>query len=306
MRFVALVLLAMLVAGCSSGGSGGDGGGGGHEPPPSPPGTGLILGTVTDEAIVPLPNARVSALGPDGSTHDATTGEDGSFTMVGLTPGLWIVRAEKAGFHTRELPANVVEDEDDPEPLLLRLSADEASRPYPMQYTATGYVACNAGVGVSDPYAQFSSECWGSGLYDTLGENIAFVNYTLDRLPTFVQAELIWRSTQNVNSWLSFGFAHPDSGEFDRWQDQENSGPPPLLVARLEGEDLRNYTLAGWGLEEGDRPELALRLFGHPDDGTGPVVTVQQEVQIITTVFYGYKPDEAWTFAETGEIPPPE
>lgn len=64
-------------------------------------GTGSIVGTVTDPSGAVVPDASVTATSPDGGLQrETTTDARGEFRLLGLTPGRWEVRCERAGFLT--------------------------------------------------------------------------------------------------------------------------------------------------------------------------------------------------------------
>jgi hypothetical protein len=61
-------------------------------PPPPPPATGTLRGRVLDEDGAPLPGAVINV-----GVRTATTGDDGTFTIAGLTPGAVEVAIERPG-----------------------------------------------------------------------------------------------------------------------------------------------------------------------------------------------------------------
>jgi hypothetical protein len=63
--------------------------------------TGELRGTIVDPQGLPVPRATVSAAGPQGASA-ATTNEAGYFSFPFLTPGIYDVRAEVAGFKAFE------------------------------------------------------------------------------------------------------------------------------------------------------------------------------------------------------------
>jgi len=63
--------------------------------------TGKIEGRVTDTQNLAVPGASVTATGPQGS-KSSTTDTDGRFSIPFLTPGVYSVRAELAGFKAIE------------------------------------------------------------------------------------------------------------------------------------------------------------------------------------------------------------
>src|SRR5918997_177170 len=59
---------------------------------------GALRGQVTDEFGGVIIGATVTAVDSAGRERTATTGEDGSYTLAGLAPGRYTVRAVSAGF----------------------------------------------------------------------------------------------------------------------------------------------------------------------------------------------------------------
>src|SRR5437899_2369905 len=58
-----------------------------------------ILGTVTDQAGLPIPNAEITITNTDtGVRRNTTTGTVGSYHLTDLNPGIYTVTVEKQGF----------------------------------------------------------------------------------------------------------------------------------------------------------------------------------------------------------------
>jgi hypothetical protein len=55
--------------------------------------TGTLTGKVTDESGAVVPKAKVVLAGPTGSVRAATSGDDGSYSFAGLTPGDYSIQA---------------------------------------------------------------------------------------------------------------------------------------------------------------------------------------------------------------------
>jgi hypothetical protein len=62
------------------------------------PATGALHGQLADEFGGVIVGATVTATGPNGVPKSATTGSDGTFTLAGLAPGKYTVRAVAPGF----------------------------------------------------------------------------------------------------------------------------------------------------------------------------------------------------------------
>src|ERR1700733_11564868 len=60
--------------------------------------TASLHGQVTDPSGAAIPNATVTVSGPANTVKVATTDNSGNYTIVGLAPGQYSVRAFAAGF----------------------------------------------------------------------------------------------------------------------------------------------------------------------------------------------------------------
>lgn len=60
---------------------------------PLPAQTAILRGSATDETGAVVPGAKVTVTGPSGLVKTATTGADGSYSVVGLPPGNYTVQA---------------------------------------------------------------------------------------------------------------------------------------------------------------------------------------------------------------------
>lgn len=71
-------------------------------------GTGSLRGIVTDQSGAIIPAAQVRISGDGGFTREATSGADGSYSLNGLAPGKYNVRATSAGLTQPEsIPVNI-------------------------------------------------------------------------------------------------------------------------------------------------------------------------------------------------------
>lgn len=74
--------------------------------------TGTLTGTVTDSVTGdPLPDAIVTAVAEDGTTHETTTSTDGEYTFATLEPGTYTVSANRSGYEVAsDGPAEIETD----------------------------------------------------------------------------------------------------------------------------------------------------------------------------------------------------
>jgi len=67
---------------------------------------GILKGQVADESGAVIPGAKVTAAGPNGVVKNAATIGDGTYTLIGLAPGAWTVRASSPGL-SQQSPAKI-------------------------------------------------------------------------------------------------------------------------------------------------------------------------------------------------------
>ncbi len=70
--------------------------------------TGSLRGQVTDPSGAIIPGAKVSVTGADGTAKTAETSEEGKYSIGGLPPGQYTVRATSKGFAVYENPSVIV------------------------------------------------------------------------------------------------------------------------------------------------------------------------------------------------------
>jgi hypothetical protein len=307
--FASLFALALL-AGCAGGGNGAD----------QPTGedfqdldleatetTGIIRGVVVDEAVRPVAGAVVSLSGSTAS--NTTTNDDGLFGFSNLQPGPHFVRVSKAGYVAAQASTEVVAGLADPPILKVLLTADPSSAPYVATYVFDGFIECSFSLVAVGFAACSSAEQFNDRFSDT---------YEIDQLPDWAQAEMVWDSTQAASDSLGLVFSVPprESTLYDNYA--EAGGPSPLVI------QANQTTMEEYGvLEQG----VIFRVFNEPIEGTEPGdpvngddcldrpqlggcatgfgFTVEQSFQVYTNLFYGFTPDPAWRFVESGPHPVP-
>ncbi|MBI2077350.1 MAG: carboxypeptidase regulatory-like domain-containing protein [Euryarchaeota archaeon] len=93
---LALVLTTMTWAGCVDEATGKSGPSVGAPPPDDD--TGQIVGTVTDDSIVPLAGVAVGVLQGPTTGAEATTNDAGAYVLTGLLPGSYVIVAQRLGY----------------------------------------------------------------------------------------------------------------------------------------------------------------------------------------------------------------
>ena len=307
---LASVVLATLVAGCAGGGGAAD------EPSDAEfqdldleatSTTGIIRGVVVDAAVRPVAGATVSLSG--GAVSNTTSNDDGLFGFSSLPPGPYFVRVSKAGFVAAQASTDVVAGVAEPPILKVLLTADPSTAPYVGTYLFDGFIECSFSLVAVGFAACSSAEQFNDRFSDT---------YSIDRLPDWAQAEMLWDSTQAVSENLDIVFSVPprESTLYDNYA--EARGPSPLVI------QANQTTMEEYGvLEQG----VIFRVFNEPIEGTRPGdpvsgddcvdrpqlggcatgvgFTLEQSFQVYTNLFYGFTPDPAWRFTESGPYPLP-
>lgn len=262
-----LVVLALIVAGCSGPGAGGDGGG--------PTANGFTVdGVVVSSAIVPLAGVAV-ALQPVGAI--TKTDAEGRFSFAGLAVGAYTVQAHRAGFLDAAVNVEV------PSARIVQLVL-EADRIVGVFYEAF----------VFDGFIEQSFNVAGARGGTDAG------NYTIGRRqPDLIQSELVWESTQSLGSNLDLT-AIANDGNLTKPAIGEADGPSPLLLV------LNSSVIEEFRLGPQVRLDFAVFAGAQPvaaDTGVG--LAVSQPYRLITHMFYGFLPPDGWRFTTDGDPPLP-
>lgn len=278
--------------------------------------TGIILGLVVDGAIRPIPGANVT-LAANPPRH-STTDANGSFGFAGLTPGSYQIRAKKPGFGEAQTVATVAAGDNQPPLVKFTLLFDPGLGSYVEAHVWDGYIECGSYAPVIGHFAICtagptlnamlcpSGVCTGNVTQDHI-----FTFYMLTSLPEWVQAELVWQSTQQFGQGLQLFLSSstPENAAGTGFDENLNvtRGASPLLGTL-------NRTVmaaAGIGTEKGLFP----RVYPAPYDPTvqcipgagcdGVGIAVSQRFTAYFHFFFNYKPPSDWRFSATGLVPPP-
>lgn len=281
-----LILAALLLAGCN--------GGPDDATPSDEPAsvqdvqvtstTGAIRGIVIDETITPIGGATLTLT---GSAQTTTSADDGGFVFNGLEPGSYFTTATKEGFQPMQASAEVKAGVEPPllRILLTRLAGNLS---YANTQQWSGFTQCAVSA-----TAVFFQAC---GTLD--GRFIQF--FSIDAIPTFMQAEMHWESTQAVTPKLQLNFYQ---GGTTDWK--AVAGVSPLLLTatgeefvEAKGEDAEDnpmrvsppYVQCANGLAD---PTSC-------DPQTFAIVNFNQAYEVFLTQFYGFTPREGWLLAVDG------
>lgn len=310
---VCFFLMAVVLSGCT---------GKSNDPEVASPflateSTGIILGLVVDDAIRPIAGANVT-LG--ALPRYATTDAMGSFGFAGLTPGHYQIVVRKLGYSEAQTVANVAPGENQPPLGKFTLTYDPGLAGYVEGLVWDGYIECGSyspGIGhfaicTAGPTMNAMlcpvGVCPGNITQDNI-----FTFYMLNAIPEWVQAEVVWQSTQQFGQGLQLFLSSstPENAAGTGFDENLNvtRGPSPLLGTL-------NRTVmaaAGVGTEKGLFP----RVYPAPYEPTvqciptlgcdGVGIAVSQRFTVFFHFFFNYKPPSDWLFSATGLVPePPE
>lgn len=283
-------LLLVLMAGCAS------------APPEEMPDdglvatedTGVLRGVVVNVAVEPLIDEQVEVRQRGETLHALTTDASGFFGIDGLAPGVYIVVVQPEGHFPAEEIVTVVPNVAEPELVRLQPLPNAQEARFAVQNVWEGHMVCAATggnycalprlyVGV-DPFGDDSIRLF----YDEFIE--------VSRQPTYVQAEVVWESTQTLTPtlhtrWTATNPALWSTGQWN-YTFGTASGESPITF-QIDGGMSRESRL---GIDMG----MALEMFA-----STPGVVLDQDFTTYITAFYGYTPPDGWTFAATSTVPPP-
>jgi hypothetical protein len=304
---VAFLLLAVsALAGCAGGSGASDGADLGLPALAATATTGVIRGVVVDEAIRPVANVTVEARGPEGATRSASTDGNGFFGFAALVPGTWFLTAEKIAYTSTQQSVEVLAGVDDPPATKMQVVFVPGDLPFYTEVKVEAFVQCIV------PGANMCAivnlyPCAVAGYCEPIVEDTSYVLLydelvVLQRVPDWMQAEVVWESTQGLSPKLAIRpSAHsPDDGAgLDERQDWVFGASPIAMAWDLERAE-------EW--EMGKAEGVSFEIFGHMDETStiGSVgFVLNQRVEFFFHVFYGYTPPEGWQFSVDGSVPQP-
>jgi hypothetical protein len=303
-----LVLAVTLLAGCAAGGGSDDGAG---------PQTGSARVLVIDEALRPLAGVNVTLTRGGEEPLRNVTDAEGLAGFTGLVPGAYVAQASFPGFDPFQVALTVLAGPQ--EPPLTRLSlARQAveSLSFNEELKLDGYIEFSASIGnwggIANYYPCFVMQAAGQQCLGNLTNDISLIEVpsvlARQRIPDWVQVEMVWESTQAVSPYLNtrIDVSPPDAFTIDNSTGE--IGASPLLVVYPP------EWFNAWGL--GVNHTLVLEAFhGGPqplcdadptEEGLCLVagVAAEQRFTWFLHVFYGYTPPEGWRFTSDGSPPP--
>ena len=299
--FVALMLVATALAGCSD-----------AEAPAALErealAPGALRGVVVDVAIQPVEGVTVRAE-PGGAT--VTTDDAGEFAFLDLAPGTYTLTASREGFLDSVVVATVLEDRGTPVVKVVLDRNPEAAR-YVSAFHFQGYFECGV----------FPVSCTNANIITWIvlcSAGVCLGNVTSDRslflqwidgVPSHLQTELVWDSTQPLGDSLGFGIGGATEEQLSTGMATTHNytfGPSPLMLT------IQDPELAESGI--GADRALLTQVVSAPSeevpggcvvyDPCGPGVQLMQPFETFTHAFYGFGPEPGWRFSEHGHPPTP-
>jgi hypothetical protein len=309
---VVVLLCAALLAGCASKGP--------AAPVPSLQAsatTGVIRVVVVDTSIRPLSNATVTVTHGGAAVQTKATGADGFAGFQGLAPGTYFLEVHKAHFADAQQSVDVVAGVADPPVAKVQLAIPVGGLAFFQEFKLDGFMECAGGGGnwcfIANYYPCLAEQTAGQPCTGNLTNDNSF--FTIDkpltdlqRVPDWLQAELVWESTQAALPYMTIRLDIDCACNTTIDNATTATGTSPVLAVYNP-----DYMVA-WHL--GIKDSLALEAFpGSPPEACAvklPQVSLcslgiaaEQRITYIVHTFYGYKPPEGWRFTKDGEAPPP-
>lgn len=305
MRLAApLVVLLIALAGCSGGGGGEPDGPDPVPPLAATPTTGVIRAIVIDEAVRPLANVTVAVETAGAEPQVVKTNQEGFAGFEGLAPGDYLVTASRLGYITARQSATVVANVNDPPVTKLLLTADPVNAPYFVERQYEGFMQCAVGAAGGSANVCFIANFYPCLVQETAGQPCTG-NLTSDfsyfevpnileqqRIPDWVQAELVWESTQSLSPELLLRMDIVGDSGIEYVNTTGGASPVFATFNRTEAEEY----------ELGTRTGLALEAFTSSDTVGA---TVNQKITYFVHAFYGYTPPPGWRFSDASSVPTP-
>ena len=310
-RAVVACLLLALLAGCTGGGKA-------HAKDDTPAlqataTTGVIRAVVVDDAIRPLGGVNVTARGAS-ATFNRTTGADGFVGFEGLPPGTYFLKASKRGYSEVQQSVEVVAGVGDSPVVKMQLAVRIGDLAFYQEFKLEGFLECSASVGnwcfIANYYPCLVEHTAGQACTGNLTNDNSYFAIDkplldLQRIPDWMQIEMVWESTQAAGQDLEMRADFLKAGNVTIDSSKTVLGPSPLLL-------LVNQTL----LQKngiGTTHSLGIETFhGGPDQLCSQTsdcllagAAVQQRFTDFLHIFYGYTPPDGWRFSTDGTVPQP-
>jgi hypothetical protein len=121
------------------------------------------------------------------------------------------------------------------------------------------------------------------------------VHYQVARVPSWVQSEMVWQSTQALGSDLTLEYSYTCDTNGGFYCDHGVAGGSPLLLT-ASPKDIQTVGI-------GNATDVYIRVFNSAAASSMDTLgfTLEQDFVIYTHVFYGFAPPEGYRFSRDGE-----
>lgn len=298
--------------------------------------TGILRGVVIDEAIRPLGAVLINVMKPGGGNLTMETEDDGLFGFDDLQPGDYFLTAAKEGFVTIQAAATVIAGDSDPDPVRILLIQDPSTAPFIQPEHLDGFMTCSV-------RPMFLAYQCGVTDNDIVNQRIDmvrrpdFIQSEMRWDSTQAGGDELSLSIRCLNG-ESGGQENDPAGMCPEGQRTivRSEGHSPQ-IGRINRTLIETWALGG---PDGNPLHISLFAFGRSDldvwdeetiddatrpatgdpclywpayfppetcmRATGPGFIVNQKIDVFTHVFYGFTPNEGWTFGADGEHPIPD
>lgn len=235
---------------------------------------GVIKGVVVDEAIRPLADVEVEL---KDQTRKTVTTKDGLFSFIDLVPGAYFVQASKYGYNST-LTSVQVQAGVDPPIVNVPLIANPSERPHLEIMEKNGFLTCGI-AGLTDICGLF-----GGGFF-------LLQNKLENGIPSWIQTELVWKSTQPASEELKLMLLNET--DYSLVYRKNLTGTSPI-VGSMNADEIAQHR---YGIDS----EYYV-MVSSADVG----VAVNQAFTTYTHIFYGFSPPADWQFSRDGHPRVPE
>ncbi len=305
-RFLYAVVLSVMLAGCSdSGGEALDGAEEGFDDIDLKVSdtTGAVIGVVVDDAIRPLPGAKVKLLLAD-EAQQTETDDKGRFSFSSVPPGSYFIEVSRLAYKSAQITVEVKAGDDKPDLVKVLLERLFSQEPFTQLEKFTGFLVCGFSAGVSstcaNDYTRIVPQCNGgcapqaAGL---AGDKREYVTGVGNGWKTLI-FEMSWdASASGTSERMGVVVSFTERPGASHWYASAGSDYPLRLQI---DEGVPHPSGAGGDptmiLEEGQD-----NLFVFMNVASG--VSLNQEFEVIQTAFYHVPAPEDWSFI-AGDEPP--
>ena len=276
----ALLLIGLLLAGCSGGGDTSSTVAPVTERPQLAEGRGAIAGLLVNDIYRPVPNGLILL---QGAGLTATTDAEGQFTFVDVLPGSYIALASADGHEAAPVNVDVNAGEYTELEISARRIFSDAGSTITTQYSV--FIPCASSAGAA-------SVVYGGVLCpaDTAGSDYRPGLSNLDFSETANITYLVAELKANMKDNYVFQLRHDDGSPFgaERWGGQQINGSDYAKVVLKRGEVYQTWEPENvpWQNENGTPMAAILFYLGNGGDQTSTLPTCT-DPQVPQPICYG-------------------